>query len=142
MGVSQAQGEGPDCAKHIQGEKTNKLAKVPGHPHPQCPKTPTGTKARRAWEVPFLGHRGPRPSELVRPKEWGRLSSIPRWVGRGREQHIPFGPGRKGSRQKCGVGRGPTLQDQDRPKATCSRATGTQPQSVSPSKQMSPSKLS
>lgn len=114
MGVSEAPDRGL-TAKQIQGEKTNWLELLAAlSPFPQ---TPTRTKGPRPGKSP-LGHRGQRPSELVRPEGWRRRRSILWWVGRGRERHTPVGQGGKENREKCGLGRGPALRGQDRPEAT------------------------
>lgn len=54
--------------------------------------------------IPLLGTQGPAAQQQVRPEGWRRLSSIRRWVGRGREQHTTVGRGGKGSRQSVGSG--------------------------------------
>lgn len=54
--------------------------------------------------IPLLGTQGPAAQQQVRPESWRRLSSIRRWVGRGREQHTTVGRGGKGSRQSVGSG--------------------------------------
>lgn len=70
---------------------------------PNFAKHPPGPKACGPGNSP-LGDTGAGGSTAVRPEGWRRLSSIRRWVGRGREQHTTVGRGGKGSRQSVGSG--------------------------------------